>query len=87
MVKAQRQIGITLLEAVDLFFRLSAALGQQDVRRLDHRRSDGRKAVKRKGFSQDFQHPLKFLLRCGQQLHKAGEGSRFQFFHCVSSLL
>ena len=87
MVKAQRQIGITLLKAVDLFFRLTTALGQQDVRRLDYRRIDGCKAVKRKGFSQDFQHPLKSLLRCGQQLHEAGEGSRFQFFHCISSLL
>ena len=72
LVKAEGKIGIALLEAINLLFRLAAALGQQHLGGLDGRRVDGGKAVERKGLAQDLQHSLQLLLRRGQQLHKAG---------------
>ena len=86
VVEAQGQIGVALLEAINLLFRLTAALGQQDLGRLDDGRVDGRKAVKGEVLPQDLQHTLELLLRRRQQLHKAGERAGFQFFHSRSSL-
>ena len=86
VVEAQCQIGVALLEAVNLLFRLTAALGQQDFGRLDDGRVDGREAVEGEVLPQDLQHTLELLLRRRQQLHKAGERAGFQFFHSRSSL-
>ena len=65
-IKAQRQVGVALLEAVDLFFRLAAALGQQYLAGLDHRRVQRRKAVQAVRPAEDIHHPFHLLLRLGQ---------------------
>ena len=44
-VKAQGQVAVALLEAVDLLFRLAAALGQQDLGGLDDGGVQGGEAV------------------------------------------
>ena len=71
-VKAQRKITVALLEAVDLLFRLAAALGQQDLGGFQQRGVERREAVERIGLAQDLHHALELHLRRGQQLHEAG---------------
>ena len=72
-VKPQGQIGVALLEAVDLLFGFAAALGQQHLAGLDGRGVQGSEAVSAVGGAQDLHHPLHLLLRGRQQLHEAGE--------------
>ena len=86
-VKAQRQIGVALLKAIDLLFGLAAALGQQHLAGLDDRRIQRREAVEGVGLPQDLHHPLHLLLRLGQQLHKAREGAGRHFCHVRILLL
>ena len=80
-VKAQGQVGVALLEAVDLLLGLAAALGQQHLAGLDDRGIQGGEAVEGVGFAQNFHHPLHLLLGLRQQLHKAGEGAGGHFCH------
>ena len=70
-VKPQGQVGIALLEAVDLLFGLPAALGQQYLAGLDDRGVQGGEAIEGVGFPQNLHHPFHLLLRLRQQLHKA----------------
>ena len=72
-VKPQGQIGVALLEAVDLLLGFAAALGQQHLAGLDGRGVQGSEAVSAVGGAQDLHHPLHLLLRGRQQLHEAGE--------------
>ena len=91
-VKPQGQIGVALLEAVDLLFGFAAALGQQHLAGLDGRGVQGSEAVSAVGGAQDLHHPLHLLLRGRQQLHEAGEspgGSQLpwcniSFLLCIS---
>ena len=71
-VKPQGQVGVALLEAVNLLFGLAAALGQQHLAGLDHRGVQGREAVAAIGGAQNVHHPLQLLLLRRQQLHEAG---------------
>ena len=72
-VKPQGQIGVALLEAVDLLLRLAAALGQQHLAGLDDGGIQRCEAVESVGLAEDVHHPLQLLLRGGQQFHKAGQ--------------
>ena len=83
-VKAHGQIVLPFLEAVDLLFRLAAAFGQQDLRRLEHGRVERGEAVQRVDAAQRIEHALKLKLRAGQQFHKTRERARFDAFHTVS---
>ena len=80
-IKAQCQIAVPLLEAVDLLFGLAAALGQQHLRRFDDRGIQGREAVEGVALPQHAHHPLHLHLIPGGQLHKAGEGPGRDFCH------
>ena len=71
-VKAKGQVAVALLEAVDLLFRLAAALGEQHVGRLDRGRVERRKAVEAVRPAQNLHHGLHLCLRRRQQLHEAG---------------
>ena len=71
-VKAQGQVAVALGEAVDLLLRLAAALGQQDLGRLDDGGVEGGEAVQAVRSAELFQHPLKLRLRGRQQFHKTG---------------
>ncbi len=73
-VKAQGQVGIALLEAVDLLLRFPAALGQQYLTGLDDRCVQGVKPYQLLVLAQDVHHALHLLLGLRQQLHKAREG-------------
>ena len=86
-VEAEREIGVALGEAVDLLFRLAAALCQQDVGRFNGRRVERREAVERIGRAEHVHDGLHLLLRRGQQLHEAGERVWFDSFHFQSSSL
>ena len=85
-VEAQRQIGVTLLKAVDLLLRLAAALGQQHLAGLDHRRVQRREAVQAVCVPEDIHHSLHLLLGLRQQLHKAREGAGCHLTHFPSLL-
>ena len=80
-VKAQGQVGVALLEAVDLLLGLAAALGQQHLAGLDDRGIQGGEAVEGVSFPENLHHPLHLLLRLRQQLHKAREGAGGHFCH------
>ena len=82
-VKAKRQVAVTLGEAVDLLFRLAAAFGKENLRRLDGRGVQGREAVEGVGGAEDFHDPLHLELRRRQKLHKAGKGARFDGCHSL----
>ena len=71
-VKPQGQVGVALLETVDLLFGLAAALGQQHLAGLNHRGVQRREAVAAIGGAQNVHHPLQLLLLRRQQLHEAG---------------
>ena len=72
-VEAQSKVAVALGEAVDLFFRLSAALGKQNLGILDHRGVQRCEAVGGVGLAQNLRHAVKFQLLFRQQLHKAGQ--------------
>ena len=86
-VKTQSQVGIALLEAVNLLFGLAAALGQQHLAGLDDRCVQGGEAIEGIGLPQDLYHPLHLLLGLRQQLHKAREGPGRHFCHVFVLLL
>ena len=72
-VEAQGKVAVALGEAVDLFFRFSAALGKQNLGVLDHRGVQRGEAVGGVGLAQNLRHAVKFQLLFRQQLHKAGQ--------------
>ena len=72
-VKAQSQVRVALLEAVNLLFRLAAALGQEHLRGLNHRGVQRGEAIQGVSAPQNFHHPFHLLLGFWQQLHKAGQ--------------
>ena len=76
-VKAQGQVAVPLLEAVDLLFCLAAPLCQQDLGVLNDGGVQGGEAVEGIGFAQGFHDTLHPLLRCGEQLHEPGQGPGF----------
>ena len=76
-IEAQGQIAVALLEAVDLLFRLAAALGQQHVGGFDGGRVQRREAVEAVGVPQNLHDRFHLQLRLRQQLHKPGERMRF----------
>ena len=80
-VKPQCQVAVALGEAVDLLFRLAAALGQQNLGILNGRGVQRGKAVGGVGGAQDFQHFFKADLLGRQQLHKAGQSPGLDNFH------
>ena len=86
-IKAQRQVAIALLKAVDLLFGFAAALGEEHVRRLDDGRIQGSKAIEGIGFPQNGHHPFHLLLRTGKQFHKARKRVGFGLLHSVASFL
>ena len=71
-VEPQGQVGVALGEAVNLFLRLAAALGQQHFAGLDQRGVQRGKAVQAVGLAENVHHPLHLLLGSRQQLHKPG---------------
>ena len=80
-VKAQAQVAVALLEAVDLLFRLAAGLGQQHVAGLDDGGIQGSEAVEGIGAPEDLHDALHLLLGCRQQFHKAGQRPGGHFCH------
>ena len=76
-IEAQRQIAVALLEAIDLLFRLAAALGQQHVGSFDRGGIQRREAIEAVGVPQNLHDRLHLQLRLRQQLHKPGERMRF----------
>ena len=86
-VKAQGQVGITFLEAVDLLFGLAAALGQQNLGILDGGGVQSGKAVGSIGFAENFHHPLQLRLLAGQQFHKTGQSPGLDNAHNILRFL
>ena len=86
-VKAQREISVSLLEAVDLLLRLAAAFGEQHLAGLDDGGIERGEAIAAVGRAEDVHHPLHLLLRTGQQLHEAGERPGCHFCHIHSPLI
>ena len=84
-VKTQCQIGIALLEAVDLFLGFTATLGKQNLRILNGRGIQRGEAVGCIGVAQDGNHALKLDLLGGQQFHEAGQGPGFDNIHVFIS--
>ena len=83
-VEAQRQIAVSLLEAVDLLFCFAAALCQQHVGCFNRRGVERAEAVQAVRFAQDVHNFLHLRLRRGKQLHKPGERVRSDLCHdCV----
>ena len=80
-IKAQSQITVALLEAVDLLLGLTAALGQQNFCILNGRGVQGGKAVRGIGVTQNLHHALQLLLLSRQQLHKSGQSPGGNAFH------
>ena len=80
-VKAQGQIAVALLEAVDLLLCLAAALGQQDLGVLDDGGVQGREAVEAVGVPEHLHKPLHLHLPFRQELHEAGQGAGFDLVH------
>ena len=80
-IEAEGQVGVPLHKAVDLFLRLTAALGQQDLAGLDEGGVQGGEAVETVGTAEDLHHPVKLGLPGGEQLHKAGQGAGLYFTH------
>ena len=86
-IKAQGQVAVPLFKAVDLLFGLAAALGQQNLRRFDHRRVQRGKAIETVIFPQDLQKALHLHLPLGQKLHKARQGAGLDLLHKIDSFL
>ena len=84
-VEAEGQVRVALLEAVDLLFRLAAALGQQDLAGFDDGGVQRREAVEGVGAAEDLHDALHLLLGRGEQLHKAGQRPGGHFSHSGSS--
>ena len=80
-VEPQGQVIVPLGEAVDLLLGLPAALGQQDLRRLDDGGVQGGEAVEGVGLPEAGKHPLELGLGSGEQLHKTGQSPGFHTFH------
>ena len=85
-VKAQSQIAVALLEAVNLLFGLTAALGKQNLGIFDGRGVQRRKAVQTVSGAKDLYHSLKLHLLSGQKLHKTGQSPGFDSFHKITSV-
>ena len=86
-IKPKGQVAVPLGEAVDLFLRLAAAFGQEDLRRFNDGGVQRGEAVEGIGGAEGLQHPLKLGLPGGQELHKTGQGPGFDAFHRLFSLL
>ena len=80
-VKAQGQVGVALLKAVDLLLRLAAALGQQHLAGLDDGGIQGGEAVQGIGLAQNGHHAVELDLAGGHQFHKAGQGPGLNLTH------
>ena len=80
-VKAQRQVGVALLKAIDLLLRLAAALGQQHLAGLDDGGVQGGEAVQGIGLPEDGHHAVKLDLAGGHQFHKTGQGPGLNLTH------
>ena len=84
-VKAEGQVGVPLLEAVDLLLGLAAALGQQHLAGLDGGGVQGGEAVEGVALPEDGHHAVKEHLIRRQQLHEAGQGAGLDTFHLKNS--
>ena len=84
-VKPQGQVGVALLEAVDLLFGFTAALCQQHVAGLNDGGVQGGEAVQGVGAAQHLHDALHLLLGRGEELHKAGQrpGGHFSHGNCL----
>ena len=71
-VEAQTQVRVALRKAVDLLFRFAAALGKQDLRRLDDRGVKRGEAVERIDGANGLHNTVHLHLLLRQQLHEAG---------------
>ena len=80
-VKAEGEITVTLLEAVDLLFRLAAGFGQQHLAGLDDGGVQGREAIQGIGLAKHLHDALHLLLGRREKLHKAGQRPGGHFFH------
>ena len=80
-VKAQGQVGVALLKAVDLLLRLAAALGQQHLAGLDDGGIQGGEAVQGVGVTENGHHAVELDLAGGHQFHKAGQGPGLNLTH------
>ena len=80
-VKPQGQVGVALLEAVDLLFGFAAALCQQHVAGLNDGGVQGGEAVQGVGAAQHLHDALHLLLRRGEEFHKAGQCPGGHFSH------
>ena len=86
-VKPQGQVTVPFLEAVDLLFRIAAALGQEYLGVFNGGGVQGGKAIGGIGAADDIGHPVKAELLVRQQLHKAGQGPGFDHFHNLSPFM
>ena len=86
-IKAESQIAVPLLEAVDLLFGVAAALGQQHFGGLDHRCVQAGEAIQLIALAQNVHHPVHLGLPVRQKLHKTGKGAGFHFAHSPSPVL
>ena len=80
-VKAEGEVAVALLEAVDLLFRLAAGLGQQHLTGFNDRGIQGREAVQGIGLAEDLHNALHLLLGRREKLHKAGQRPGGHFCH------
>ena len=80
-VKAEGEVAVALLEAVDLLFRLAAGLGQQHLAGFDDGGVQGREAIQGIGLAKDLHDALHLLLGRREKLHKAGQRPGGHFCH------
>ena len=80
-VKAEGEVAVALLEAVDLLFRLAAGLGQQHLAGFDDGGVQGREAIQGIGLAKHLHDALHLLLGRREKLHKAGQRPGGHFCH------
>ena len=71
-VKAEGEVAVALLKAVDLLLRFAAGLGQQHLAGFDDRGVQRGKAIQGIGPAEDLHDALHLLLGGGEELHEAG---------------
>ena len=80
-IKAEGEVAVAFLKAVNLLFRFAAGLGQQHLAGFNHRGVQRREAVQGIGFAEDLHNALHLLLGRGQKLHEAGQRPGGHFSH------
>ncbi len=80
-IEPKGQVAVPLLEAVDLLFRLAAALGEENLGILDDRGVQRGETIGGVGGPEDLHHFFKAKLLARQQFHKAGQSPGLDDIH------